>query len=163
MDLLRRIKSDIKWQKQEATMHLYDFNWSTASWKQSLGELLWTSLIGNMCDPGRLHLQNKHAKIFLKEPFSTRTRELLELNRNQLKAVTRLSRTLALERTHKETQNGHKSHLCKVSWKNKILCHMWLWGSGWIKEFIWELTSWNQVTIKGLHYTRYCITYEIQV
>jgi len=40
MDLLWAIKSDIKWHKQELHMHLYDFKWPTAPWKQSLGELL---------------------------------------------------------------------------------------------------------------------------
>jgi hypothetical protein len=64
-----------------------------------------------MCDPGRSYLENKDAKIFLKELFVKRTRERLELNRNQLREVTRLSRTKALERTYTETGNGHESHL----------------------------------------------------
>lgn len=58
MDLYWAIKSDIKWQKQELNMHLYEFKWPTASWKQSLGELLGTWLIGNVCDGGRPDLEN---------------------------------------------------------------------------------------------------------
>lgn len=79
MDLIWTVKSDIKWQKQELNMHLYDFKWPTASWKQSLGELLQTWLIRKKCDPGRPHLENQNAKIFLKQPFTKRTREPLRV------------------------------------------------------------------------------------